>query len=153
MRFDLTVNQFTIDLLKKKEIEIYDPETWRPYCHVKDFAEIIYKFLLEDKSLINKQVFNIGSNSNNFTKNKIINLLKKKIPKAKFIFIPGGADRRNYRVDFKKIHKKFNHKFTNLSKGIDEIILKFKKGFFKDYTQLNQKYGNYVIEHEEKNFK
>ena len=24
---------------------VYDPETWRPYCHVRDFAEVIRRVL------------------------------------------------------------------------------------------------------------
>ena len=49
MRFDLTVNEFTFDLLHKKVLEVYDPNTWRPYCHVKDFARIIFSVLNEEK--------------------------------------------------------------------------------------------------------
>ena len=29
----------------KKNLEIYDHETWRPYCHIKDFAKVIFKCL------------------------------------------------------------------------------------------------------------
>ena len=36
MRFDLTVNQFVREIYLNKKIEVYDPYTWRPYCHVKD---------------------------------------------------------------------------------------------------------------------
>ena len=43
MRYDLTVNEFTRDIFNKKKLEVYDPDTWRPYCHIKDFSEIIKK--------------------------------------------------------------------------------------------------------------
>ena len=39
MRFDLTVNQFTKELKLNKKLQVFDENTWRPYCHVKDFAE------------------------------------------------------------------------------------------------------------------
>ena len=45
MRFDLTVNQFVREIYLNKKIEVYDPYTWRPYCHVKDFARIIYQII------------------------------------------------------------------------------------------------------------
>ena len=38
MRFDLTVNEFTKDLALGRELEVFGPQFWRPYCHVKDFA-------------------------------------------------------------------------------------------------------------------
>ena len=49
MRFDLTVNEFTRNQIYQKEIDIYDENTWRPYCHVKDFSRVIRKILISDK--------------------------------------------------------------------------------------------------------
>ena len=37
-RFDLTINEFARDALLKGELEIYGPQFWRPYCHVRDIA-------------------------------------------------------------------------------------------------------------------
>ena len=70
MRFDLTINQFIRELYLGKDLEVYDPETWRPYCHVRDFAEIIYKSLNIENSKIAFEVFNAGSNNNNYSKKK-----------------------------------------------------------------------------------
>ena len=42
MRLDLTVNQFIYEAKIKKELLVYDADTWRPYCHLNDFAEAIY---------------------------------------------------------------------------------------------------------------
>ena len=53
MRFDLTINEFTRDLFLKNNLVIYDPDTWRPYCHVNDFADLINKVLESEKSKIN----------------------------------------------------------------------------------------------------
>ena len=41
MRFDLTVNEFVKELYEKGEILVYDADTWRPYCHVNDFARLV----------------------------------------------------------------------------------------------------------------
>ena len=41
MRFDLTVNQFTRSMLLNDELVVFDADTWRPYCHVIDFARLI----------------------------------------------------------------------------------------------------------------
>ena len=45
MRFDLTINQFVRELFLKNDLEVYDTGTWRPYCHVKDFARAIHILL------------------------------------------------------------------------------------------------------------
>jgi nucleoside-diphosphate-sugar epimerase len=145
MRFDLTVNEFTRDLFYKKELDIYDQKSWRPYCHVSDFSRIIRKVLKTKKEKVAYQVFNVGSNSNNCTKkglvNKIIKILKYK--KNKINYLNKGFDKRNYKVDFSKIEKvlKIKTKF-DINYGIREILLFFKKN--KNYFK-NKKLGNYKI--------
>ena len=54
MRFDLTINEFTRDSFLKNNLIVYDPNTWRPYCHVNDFAYLINKVL---ESEVNKLIF------------------------------------------------------------------------------------------------
>ena len=52
MRFDLTVNEFARDLYFNKKLEVYDPDTWRPYCHTRDFARIIELVLKAEKNKV-----------------------------------------------------------------------------------------------------
>ena len=42
-----------------KKLEVYDQDTFRPYCHVKDFANIILK-VIRSKNKVNNQIFNCG---------------------------------------------------------------------------------------------
>jgi len=86
MRFDLTVNQFVKDLFLKKNLVVYDANTWRPYCHVKDFCRLIYITIMSNNKKIIGQVFNAGGDKNNFTKKGIVNLVKKKIKKNNIFF-------------------------------------------------------------------
>ena len=72
-------------MFKDKQIEVFDPDTWRPYCHVKDFSRLIIQILNSEREIINKKVFNAGSNSNNLTKSGIVNLILKKLPDTKVI--------------------------------------------------------------------
>ena len=60
MRFDLTVNEFVKDLYEKGEILVYDADTWRPYCHVNDFARLVRVVLEAPSDAINFEVFNAG---------------------------------------------------------------------------------------------
>ena len=145
MRFDLTVNQFTIELLLGKELEVYDPDTWRPYYHAQDFANIILKILNTRKEKISYEVFNVGSNDNNFTKRNIVDLLSKLVPNPKIKILTKGQDKRNYKVNFKKINTLLDHKPISLKRGIEEIIQEFQKGKFRDYEKNLKSYGNFEI--------
>lgn len=148
MRFDLTVNQFTHELLLGNELVVYDADTWRPYFHTHDFAEIVFKIFNLRNKKINKQVFNVGDDNNNFTKRSLVNLIKKYIPNSKVRFQSHGSDPRNYKVNFSKIKSLINFKAKTIEAGIEEIIREFRAGTFKDYKKNINKYGNYKINYE-----
>lgn len=146
MRFDLTLNEFTRDLYFMKPLEVYDPDTWRPYCHVLDFSELIIKVLEAEKQKISFQVFNAGGESNNYTKRMVIDEIKKFIINVNVIFKDKGQDPRNYRVNFNKVKKilKFEPKFS-VNDGIGSLINEFQKNKFNDSYLNKFKYGNYHI--------
>ena len=141
-RFDLTINEFILYALLKKNLQIYDHETWRPYCHVKDFCNVIYK-ILHLKNPTSFEVYNVGTENNNLRKIDIAKKITKFLPKFKYEIIESSLDPRNYRVNFKKISKALgNPKFISVDKGIVEII-----NYLKSKKKLNKfmKCGNYHI--------
>ena len=77
MRFDLTVNEFAKDMYQKGETLVYDADTWRPYCHVNDFARLVRMVLEAPKSKIHFEVFNAGGDENNYTKRMLVNTIVK----------------------------------------------------------------------------
>ena len=142
MRFDLTINEFTKDIFLKKKLDVYDIDTWRPYCHIKDFSRLIYKVINADKNKVNFQVFNAGSTTNNFTKQMIIQRILKYIKTINIRYLDKGKDRRNYRVDFSKVNKKLGFKIKySIDYGINEIIDWLKKNKKIKFNKL----GNYKI--------
>ena len=147
MRFDLTVNQFVREIFIKKKIEVYDPYTWRPYCHVKDFAQIIFQ-IISKKNVKRKQceIFNAGSSKNNFNKMMVIKKIKKFIKDFKIILQTNSADQRDYKVNFSKIKKIYGFKPTiTIDNGIREILKELKNGKFKNLENYRDKLGNYKI--------
>ena len=144
MRFDLTINHFTKAMFEKKLLNIYDADTWRPYCHVNDFARIVEKIILADKKKIHFEIFNSGSSKNNFTKKSIIEEITKIIPNNNFVYGENGEDQRNYRVNFDKLKKilNFETKYT-IQYGIKEIFEAMREGFFVNTD--DDKFGNFKI--------
>jgi len=147
MRFDLTINQFTKSIFENEKLEVYDSGTWRPYCHVKDFARILEKILDANKQTTDFQVFNVGSNSNNFTKKQIVEQIFKFIPSNKVTFTEKTKDRRNYKVDFSKINKILNFNIEyKVNDGIEEMINFFKKNKNILSTFNHSRFGNNIID-------
>ena len=149
MRFDLTINQFTKSIFDKEELEVFDPNTWRPYCHVKDFAIALEKVLETNKKTTDFQVFNVGGDDNNFTKKQIVEQIFKFIPGNKVTFTDKKRDPRNYKVNFSKINKILNFKIKyTVHDGIKEMINFFKENE-KTFNMFNHlKFGNNVIDAE-----
>jgi nucleoside-diphosphate-sugar epimerase len=66
MRFDLTVSQFTRELASGAALQVYDADTWRPYCHVRDIAKAIMTVLAAPAGLVRGEVFNVGDTGQQF---------------------------------------------------------------------------------------
>ena len=145
MRFDLTINEFVREIFLKKSLDVYESETWRPYCHVKDFAIAIYKAIKTKRNKL-LEIYNVGSNKNNYTKKMIINKIGKFLDVRNVKYINKQMDFRNYRVNFNKVKKnlKFIPKYS-IEYGIKEIINKLKKNNFRYFDKVQDNYGNYKI--------
>ena len=145
MRFDLTVNQFVREVFLKNGLEVYDSGTWRPYCHVKDFAGAICK-TISKKNDEKFDIFNVGSNKNNSTKENLIKNIEKYIKVTNVSFVEKKSDFRNYKVNFSKMKKKldFVPKYS-IDYGIKEIIKAMKNKKFLKLNQSKDHFGNYKI--------
>ena len=146
MRFDLSISEFVRDIYFRKELEIYDKDTWRPYCHVRDFARLLEIVIKSENEKVNFEIFNAGGNNNNATKKMLIDQIVKLIPDAKVKFLENGNDPRNYRVSFKKVEDVlgFVPKYS-IEYGIEELINSLSLGLFNDSLENKDKYGNYVL--------
>lgn len=146
MRFDLSISEFVRDIYFGKELLVYDENTWRPYCHVRDFARLLDMVISAENEDIRFNIFNAGGEMNNFTKKMIIDEILKFIPSGNVKFGEKGSDPRNYRVSFAKVKNilGFEPNFT-VHDGIRELINAFKIGLYSDSLIDKSKYGNYFI--------
>lgn len=147
MRFDLSVNEFTRDLLRGGEaLEVYDPDTWRPYCHVRDFARLIRLVLEAPAARTSFEIFNAGGDDNNRTKRQIVDEILCCVPSREIRYREHGADPRNYRVDFTKVRDRLGFVPSHsVRDGIREVVSLLKAGFFGDYNSNRNYYGNYTV--------
>ncbi len=146
MRFDLTVSEFTRDLAMGKELLVYDAHTWRPYCHVQDFARLIQMVIEAQTETVSFEVFNAGGDVNNATKLMIVDIILEKIPDGMVHYQDHGSDPRNYRVSFEKVKSilGFEPEYT-IQDGIDELIEAINNHVFDNVDENKNFFGNYEI--------
>jgi nucleoside-diphosphate-sugar epimerase len=147
MRFDLTVNEFTKELSLGKELVVFGEQFWRPYCHVKDFSNAFIAVLKAPNEKVAYNVFNVGDTKENYTKQMIVDEIKKILPNSKIKYVAKNEDPRDYRVNCDKIKRELGFKITmTVPDGIMEVKRLIQENLIQDSE--NQKYYN--IPHEKK---
>jgi len=146
MRFDLTLSEFTREIVLGRELLVYDPYTWRPYCHVKDFARLIQMVIEAPIEKVLFEIFNAGGDVNNATKQMIVDSILKKVPNGKVKYQDQGNDPRNYRVNFDKVKHVlgFKPKYS-IEDGISELIDAINEHIFDHVDKNRNLFGNYEI--------
>lgn len=147
MRFDLTVNEFTRELFLGKHLEVFDPDTWRPYCHVSDFARLVEIVIEASSEKVAFEIFNAGGDKNNHTKRDIVKIISEHGLGGNAEFVSGGRDPRNYRVDFEKVRSilGFEPKYS-VEYGVQELLAALAQNIFPREKSGERIFGNYEIE-------
>ncbi|MBC7130819.1 SDR family oxidoreductase [Candidatus Bathyarchaeota archaeon] len=150
MRFDLAINGMVLGFYKNGKIPIIrDGKQWRPFVHVKDTSNAFIKALETETEIVNGQIFNVGSDEQNF---QIFNLAKLI---AESIGMPfkyewyGSPDKRSYRVSFKKIKDILNFKPKYTPKeGAKEVFDAINNGKLdpNDPRTITVKWYKHLIE-------
>jgi len=134
MRFDLAVNGIVLGLYKTGKIQVMrDGSQWRPFIHVKDVAVALTKFVENSPDEVNRQVFNTGSDDQNYQIYPLAELIGRAVRAPFKIEWYGTPDKRSYRVSFRKIKEKLN--FTprlTPSEAAEEIYNALKDGGITD---------------------
>ena len=144
MRFDLALNIMTVKAVLEKEVTVYGGEQWRPFLHVRDAAQAIIQGLERTSSRNVSEIYNCGSDTENYRLKEIGQLIAQEVPGTNLSVLHKEVDKRNYRVNFARIHRDFN--FTcqrQVINGIREIQAAVQKGLYHDYA-LPQ-YSNHLL--------
>jgi len=106
MRFDIVLNNLSGLAWTERRIAMTSDGTpWRPLVHGLDIAKAIRMTLAAPRDAVHGQVFNVGSEANNYTVRQIAETVAAEFPGCEVSFGPPSADNRSYRVAFDKIQE------------------------------------------------
>jgi len=122
-RFDLVVNLLCAKAVRDRAITVYGADQWRPFVHVEDVALAITMTLRAPIDLVAGEVFNVGSDAQNYTLGDVAELINRQAPDAEIMSDDTFLDKRNYRVSFEKIRARlgFEPAWT-LERGIAQVL-------------------------------
>lgn len=105
MRFDIVLNNLAgLAWTTGKIAMVSDGTPWRPLVHVLDICRAILCALRAPADAIRGQVFNVGSNAQNYRVREVAEIVGEAFPGCEVTMGTSSADNRSYRVSFDKIH-------------------------------------------------
>ncbi len=106
-RFDLVVNDLAGHAWTEKVIRMdSDGRPWRPFVHILDISRAIDCVLAAPRDLIHGEIFNVGSNSQNYQIRDVAEIISETFPNCRLSLGDSTGDHRDYRANFDKIHER-----------------------------------------------
>lgn len=122
MRLDLMPNDFTYQAVKNRNLIVYEGGFKRTFVHVRDMARS-FMFALENWDRVKDDVYNVGHESMNFTKEDVARKIMKFVDfYLHFAEVGKDDDQRNYEVSYEKIRRKGFETTIDLDTGIAELV-------------------------------
>ncbi len=122
LRLDLLINDFVYQAIHNKQIVLFEGHFRRTFLHSSD-AAAIYPFTMKHFESMNCQVFNVGDESMNYTKQQVAQLISKQLSYYLHEADVGtDPDQRDYEVDYSKLRSVGFRAQVSLEQGLKELI-------------------------------
>ncbi len=125
LRLDLLVNDLSYSAHIQKYIAVYESHFMRTFIHVRDIANV-FKFTIEHEDEMSGNVYNVGSNSMNYSKGDVCKMIQERTKcYVHYADFDGDADKRDYVVSYDKINALGFDTTITVEEGIDELLRVF----------------------------
>ena len=148
-RFDLIVNQFVLEAFTKRQLIIYQRGYSRSFVHIRDVVRGVIMGLEAEQSKIRGQVFNLGTENGNYSKNDIVGFVLKRMPETvvEYKDLTFGGDMRDITVSFEKIKSVLGFDTTlTVDDGVREVLFALKSGLIKDPTDDRYRNAQFIVQ-------
>lgn len=148
-RFDLIVNQFVLEAFTKRELIIYQRGYSRSFVHIRDVARGIIMGLEAERSKICGEVFNLGTDNGNYSKDDIVRLVLKRMPETvvEYKDLTFGGDMRDITVSFAKIKDVLGFETTlDVDDGVREVLYALKAGIIRNPNDERYRNAQFIVQ-------
>lgn len=149
MRFDLIVNQFVLEALTRRRLVIYQRGYARSFVHVRDVADAVLLALQAPLDEAGRQVFNVGSDTGNYTKDEIVALVQRYVEGTQIEYkdLTFGGDMRDIRVSFARIRRVLGYQpRLSVEDGIREVRDVLVSGVIKDALDSQYRNAQFIVQ-------
>ncbi len=148
-RFDLLVNQFVLDAFSRRELIIYQRGYSRSFIHIRDTVRGIVLGLEAERSKVCGEIFNLGTEKGNYSKDDIVRLILKRLPETvvEYKNLTFGGDVRDITVSFAKIKQVLGFETTlDADDGIRELLQALKIGIIRNPTDEKYRNARFIVQ-------
>jgi len=148
-RFDMIVNQFVLDAYLRRELLIYQRGYSRSFVHIADAVAGILLGLQASEDKIRGQIFNVGSDNGNLTKDEVVTLVLKRLPETHVNYkdLTFGGDMRDISVSFEKIRQElgFEAQLT-VDDGVREVLYALRLGLIRNPQDQRYRNAQFIVQ-------
>jgi nucleoside-diphosphate-sugar epimerase len=140
-RFDLVVNLLAAKALVDKVITVYGKDQWRPFLHVHDAGRAVMAALDARSEAVEPVIFNVGCDEQNRTLGQVGEIIQTMVPGAVLHCTEDNVDRRNYRVEFRRIREAIGFQpVWKIEAGVQQVLDAIGSGKVTNYQ--DSRYSN-----------
>jgi nucleoside-diphosphate-sugar epimerase len=148
-RFDLIINQFVLEAFTKRELLIYQRGYSRSFIHIQDAVRGFILGLQSPDEKVRCQIYNLGSDDGNYTKDQIVELVLKRMPETVVTYkdMTFGGDMRDIAVSYEKIQRElgFTTRLTP-EDGIREVHQALRNGLISNPHDQRYRNAQFIVQ-------
>ena len=148
-RFDLIVNQFVLEAFTKRSLIIYQRGYSRSFVHIQDVVRGVTMGLEAQRPKIQGEVFNLGTDNGNYSKDDIVRLVLKRMPETvvEYKDLTFGGDMRDITVSFAKIKQVLGFETKlDVDDGIRDLLFALKSGIIRNPTDEKYRNAQFIVQ-------
>lgn len=148
-RFDLIINQFVLEAFTRRELLIYQRGYSRSFIHIEDAVEGLLLGLNAPEDIIRGEIYNLGSENGNCTKDEIVALIIKRLPETvvRYKDMTFGGDMRDISVSFQKVHDRLGFEAQHtMDDGIREVLHALRDGILSDPQDARFRNAHFIVQ-------
>jgi len=148
-RFDLIINQFVLDAYSNRELIIYQRGYSRSFLHVQDVVRGMSMGIEAAEKKIRGQIFNLGTEMGNYTKDEIVGLVVKRLPETVVTYkdLTFGGDMRDLTVSFEKIKRELGFEATLTAEdGVREVVHALRTGLIRNPHDERYRNAQFIVQ-------
>lgn len=147
-RFDLIVNQFVWEAYRNRELLIYQRGYSRSFLHIEDAVRGLLLGIENEIESVGNQVYNLGSESGNLSKDKIVEIILKRLPETRVIYkdLTFGGDMRDFHISYKKIQENLGFEvMKTVEDGVREVLHALQSGIIADPQDQRYRNARFIV--------